>query len=415
MASARSRPLTADVLEEHLRRTGGTPYALSKLRIDLPGGLFAPASALNEFRRTVIGAAVGALIAAGRPSNKAVEAARARLVAFGRATTTSPPAPGQPPRIRCLVDTPEVAAAAALAGADEVCIEPRVSLGTPCGCLPEGPDAVLAALDEAVAVCAAIPVCWSWPRITRQRYLDEAVPLLGSAPVAGVLVNGLGAAFAIAAAEPHLPIHGGPGLNIWNSRAVRRLAGLFDSLVLSPELSRRELSDVVGTSRASGVDKPLGMLVQGNLELMNTDDCLLALDACPPGPNARLALEDERRRRFPVLADGECRVRILNSVETCLVDRLPAIAGAGVDLLVVDARCRSPAWTAEAIGAYREGIAALAVPAAERDQMLAALKQSLRAIAAGGITAGPFVRGRNEEEQLLPRSEHDTPCDRSSS
>jgi putative protease len=257
-------------------------------------------------------------------------------------------------------------------------------------------------------------VLWAWPRVTRQRFLEVAVPLLASAHVAGVLVDGLGAARAIAAATPELPVHGGPGINLWNSRAVRRLAERFASLTLSPELDRAELADAVGASRAAGVGTPLGVMVQGNLELMVTEDCLPALDVCPSAPGTRFALEDERRRHFPVLVDGECRVRILNSVETCLVDRLPMLTGIGVDLLVVDARSRTPAWTAATVGAYRAGIAALAAPAG-RGQRLTALKEELRAIAAGGITAGPFVRGRNEEEQLLPRSEHDTACHRSSS
>ncbi len=147
---------------------------------------------------------------------------------------------------------------------------------------------------------------------------------------------------------------------------------------------------------------------------MVTDDCLLALDACPSAPGARFALEDERRHRFPVLPDGECRGRILNAVETCLVDHLPALAGAGVDLLVVDARGRTPAWAAAAVGAYREGPRRPRGPPGAGPR-LTALKEELRAIAAGGITAGPFVRGRHEEEQLLPGSEHDTTCDRSSS
>jgi len=50
-----------------------------------------------------------------------------------------------------------------------------------------------------------------------------------------------------------------------------------------------------------------------------------------------------------------------------------------------------------------------------RGPRLAALKDELRAIAAGGLTAGPFLHGRHEEEQLLPGSEHDTTCHRSSS
>jgi putative protease len=412
MAPARTRSLTAEVIEEHLRRTGGTPYSFSQVGITLPAGLFAPASVLNEFRRTVLRAAAEALVVAGRPSQNAIAAAQARLIEFEVLAGSSP---GTSPRIRCLVDTPVGAVAAARAGADEVCLEPCVSLGISCGCLPAEADDVLALLGEAVAACGAVPVLWAWPRITRQSFLDAAVPLLPAAPVAGVLVNGHGAAVAIAAATPDLPIHGGLGLNLWNSRAVRRLAPRYASLTLSPELAQGEIADVVAASRASGVSVPLGIMVQGNLELMVTDDCLLALNTCPSGRAARFALEDERHRRFPVLADGECRVRVLNSVETCLVDRLPALTDAGADLLVVDARGRGAAWASAAVGAYRSGIAALGIPVAEREETLVALKEDLRAIAAGGLTAGPFSRGRNEEEQLLPRSEHDTACRRSSS
>lgn len=413
MAPARSRPLSAGTVAEHLRRTGGTPYAFSQVTVDLPGDLFAPASALNEFRRRVLAAAAEALVTAGRPGADAVAAARDRLNEFHGATVPPPPSPRASPRIRCLVDSPVAAGAAARAGADEVCLEPRVSLGSPCACLPCGPDAVLAALGEAVDACGAVPVLWAWPRITRRRFLDSAIPLLASSPAAGVLVGGPGAALAVAMAAPRLPVHGGSGLNLWNSRAVRRLAPRFASLTLSPELARTELAGAVAASRASGVRVPLGVMVQGNLELVVTDDCIPALGACPAGPDARFALEDERRRRFPVLLDGECRTRILNAVETCLVDRLPALAGAGLDLLIVDARGRTPAWTAAAVRAYRAGLAALAAP--EPGPRLAALKGELKAIAAGGITAGPFVRGRNEEEQLLPGSEHDTACHRSSS
>lgn len=412
MAPARSQPLTAGTVEEHLRRTGGTLYAFSQVRVDLPGGLFAPASVLNGFRRTVLAAAAEALVGAGRPGDGAVAAARVRLAAFGASARSPPPAPRASPRIRCLVDTPEAAGVAARAGADEVCLEPRTSLGAPCACLPGEPETVLAALGDAVAACGAVPVLWAWPRVTRQRFIDAALPLLASAPVAGVLVDGMGAALAVAAAAPDLPVHGAPGLNIWNSRAIGRFADGFVSFTLSPELARGELADAVAASRAAGVAVPLGVMVQGNLELMVTDDCLPSLDTCPAGPGARFALEDDRHRRFPVLPDGECRGRVLNAVETCLVDHLPALTRAGVDLLVVDARGRTPAWAAAAVRAYRVGLAALA---AGRGPRLATLKEELRAIAAGGITAGPFVRGRHEEEQLLPGSEHDTPCHRSSS
>lgn len=415
MAQARSQPLTARGFEGHLRRTGGTPYAFSHLEIELPDGVFAPASVLNDFRRRVLDAAARTLTASGLPRSDAIAGARVRLEAFASSSGIPPSAHWASPRIRCLVDTPGAAGAAAGAGADEVCLEPIVSLGSPCACLPAGPEVVLTGLDAAVAACGPVPVLWAWPRVTRQRFLDVAVPLLGEATLPGILVEGLGAARAIADAAPDLPIHGGPGLNLWNSRAVRRLADRFASLTLSPELTRKELADSVDASRAVGVGIPLGVMVQGNLDLMVTDDCLLALHACPAGAEPRYALEDARGRLFPVHPDGGCRVRILNAVETCLVDRLPALHRAGVNLLVVDARRRTPAWTAAAVGAYRAGLATLGGQGTERRERLAGLKEELRAIAAGGITAGPFVRGRDEEEQLLPRSEHDSACHRSSS
>jgi putative protease len=57
MAPARTRPITAATVEGHLRRTGGTPYDFARIRVDLPDGLFAPALALNEFRRRIVDAA----------------------------------------------------------------------------------------------------------------------------------------------------------------------------------------------------------------------------------------------------------------------------------------------------------------------------------------------------------------------
>jgi len=257
-------------------------------------------------------------------------------------------------------------------------------------------------------------VLWAWPRITSQRFIDAAISLLAERRVAGVLADGLGAAVAIARAYPDLEVHGGTGLNLWNARAVSRLAGRFASLMLSPELSREELAVAIAASRAADVTIPLGVQVQGSLVLMISDDCVPSLDACPSDVATRYALEDDHRRRFPLALDAECRTRLLNAVETCLVDHLPALISAGVNLLVVDARGRTPAWAAAAVGAYRAGIAGLDAPCG-RAGSLEALKKDLKAIAAGGITAGPFTRGRREEETLLPRSEHDTPCHRSSS
>lgn len=396
---SRSRPLSADVVAGHLARTGGTAYSFSRIDVDLPDGLFAPPSVLNAFRRAVLASAAEALAASARPSAADRIAARERLaVLCAPLRLASAPSSPAVPRVRCLVDSSGAAGAAAAAGADEVGIEPEVGLGTRCACLLSGPDALLAVLGEASRACGEVPVLWAWPRITPDSFLSAAVPLIARAPVDGIVVEGCGAAVAIAGAGLDVPVHGGQGLNLWNSRAVCRLAPRFASLTLSPELSGAEIADVVAAARAAGCDLPLAVHVQGNLEVMVTEDCLPLLDACPTAPGDRFALEDERRRRFVVRKDAGCRSRVLNSVETCLIDYLPALASAGIECVVVDARGRTGRWATAAVRSYRTAIDALALDHGERDARLARERERLRRISAGGITSGPFVRGRKEKQ-----------------
>ncbi|MDD3622870.1 MAG: U32 family peptidase, partial [Methanofollis sp.] len=67
MGLARTRPLSADRIREHLVRTGGTQFFIGRLDLQYPGGLFAPASYLNALRRDMLAAAESALIDAARP------------------------------------------------------------------------------------------------------------------------------------------------------------------------------------------------------------------------------------------------------------------------------------------------------------------------------------------------------------
>lgn len=394
-APARSRPLTAEVVEEHLRRTGGTPYHFAEIAVDLPRDYFAPASALNDLRRRVLAAAAATLIGAGRPEPGSVRAAteRRRALVFPTSGTVAECTL----RIRALVDSVEAAGAAARAGADEVCLEPSGSPAATCACTALDSGVVVALLRRAAEACGGVPPIWKWPRITRQAFLDRALAILQDVPVAGVLVDGLGAARAVASTVPGLPVHGGPGLNLWNSRAAAVLSACCATLALSPELSLAELSAAIGASHVSGLETPFAVQVQGSLEVMVTEDCVPALAGCPPPPGTRFALEDETGRLFPVLPDAGGCTRFLNAAETCLIDHLPALAGAGVEVFTIDARGRTPVYVGVAVEAYRLGIDALDLPEPGRSRRLEALKSRLVPIAAGGITAGPLVRGRQEE------------------
>lgn len=395
---ARSRPIDRGTLEAHLCRTGGTAYRFDSIEIEIRGEHFAPVSVLNALRRHILEAASNALVETGRPSETD------RCLAVRRRTTLSLPSTegrgervGPPPIIRVIADSAEAAQGAARAGADEVCLE------VPRGCLPTCTRGRRASMDLvewlelASKACGEIPIIWKWPRITRYAFLDAALPALCEAPLTGVLVEGLGAAKAVMRTAPGLSIHGGPGINLWNSRTASCLSPAFASLTLSPELSVDEIRGATRASRSIGLDVLFALQVQGNLEVLITEDCVIALAGCPPPEMTRFAIEDGTHRRFPVFPDPGGRTRIQNAVETCLVAHLPAIASAGIGIVGIDARGRTPAYVGHVVTAYRRAIETLALPISERKERLEALHASLRLVAEGGTTVGPFLRGRREE------------------
>jgi U32 family peptidase len=134
---------------------------------------------------------------------------------------------------------------------------------------------------------------------------------------------------------------------------------------------------------------------------MITEDCLLEpLQQCrhqeEENNMAFFGIRDTTGHLFPVRVDGECRTRIGNAVETCLLDHLPAIARAGISDVAIDARGRTGAYAGEMTRLYRSAIAEVMEGTGNPDQKLAELKERAKMPALGGITAGPFVRGLKE-------------------
>ncbi|MDK2917230.1 MAG: family peptidase [Euryarchaeota archaeon] len=377
MEPARSRPLTKEQIAEQLTKTGGTPFAIRNLTLHYPGGLFAPLGELNRIRRTFLDKVEEAVLAARRPGEGAVRAARERAGAAIAALERPASAPRNPrvPSVAVYTGTLEETEAAVRGGARTVYLE----VSAP------------GILKEAAAVCreGGADLVWRWPSITRRTFLDAAVPLLPSlydAGVRGVMVSGLGAADAVRRAEPRMALYGAAGLNLWNHRAAAELAPLFLRCTASPELPA---DDLAGLAARAGDTLELEVLVQGNVEAMVTEDRLAAAVA----GEEFLGLQDGRNRVFPLRSDSEGRTYIANAVETCLIDHLPRIAGMGIDAVAIDARGRGPRYAGDMTRLYREGLDAVA---RGETRVLPALKDEVKRRALGGITGGHFVRGIEE-------------------
>jgi putative protease len=412
LVPARSRPLSREQLEAQLRKSGDTPFVIRECPIAYDGTLFAPVGELNRLRREFLARAGEALAASFLPSPDEVARSRRRVAAlFPEPPLPAPEsgtgtAPG-PLALTVYADSREAVSMALEAGCTGICYEPAVLLpGHTCRAGAGDARSFPEQAADAMALCrdAGARFVLKLPRITRDGYLGAVLPaiaLLHQEGLGECLVENPGAAHAIRTLVPGMGLSGAAGMNIFNHRAACHLAPPFRSFTLSPELSGSECGELVRAARDHGCTASFALIVQGISEAMVTEDCIPEpVRHCrapkTTGPaNPFLGIRDATGHIFPVRTDGECRTRIGNAVETCLVDHLPAIRKAGIAEIVVDARGRSGAYAGAMTQIYREATVRVNAGTSTKEAS-GLLKDRAKAIAYGGITAGHFLRGLKE-------------------
>jgi putative protease len=395
MEPAISRPLSDGQIEAQLRKTGGTPFDIRKIEMDYPGGLFAPLGEINRLRREFLDVAEKEIVASFRPSDEEGKEARERLEGLferRRAAPRRSPSAKSKPSVSVYASTLEAVSGAVDGGCCRVYFEPVIGIADGRRCRPgkTAPGELQESLSRGKEICDGCDaeLVWKWPRIARRQFLDFAGPLLERAEVEEVMVEGVGLAEMVMFEVPEIRVSGSVGLNVWNGLAVEMLAPKFSRLTLSPELSAREMEELL----AALPSRPdLEVLVQGNVEAMVAENCLLSsalgCDVVAREGKAFWGIEDETGRVFPVRRDGECRTHVYNAVELSLIDEVPKIVDLGVESIAIDARSRTAGYARRMAEIYGE-----ALDGGDLDH----LKREAREISLGGITKGAFLRGRNE-------------------
>lgn len=399
MEKAQSKPLTKEQIEAQLKRTGGTPFCIRRVEMSYPGDLFVPLSSLNQLRRDILAKAETAILESQRPDGKKVTAANDKLSeidlteAVGQKTNKSLKAP----TMAIYADSLETVQGAAEGRCGRVYFEPRLKGSNQ----KENAEELLDLLSEAKKLCGSAQLIWKWPRITKDKYIKFAVPLLSQTELDGtlldgIMVEGVGAAEAVVAAKPKMPLSGSASLNVWNHLTAMQLSHRFSRLTLSPELSSDQLAELVVKSRLEYVPE-LELMVQGNLEVMVAEDCLPCVaqkDAL--SSTASWELQDFKRM-FPLWLDNDLRTHVLNAAETCLVDFMPRIFEIGLDGIAIDARGRTGKYAREMTEIYRKAIGLTEKRRPDLKADLGSLKEKARAISLGGITTGHFIKGLRDE------------------
>ena len=287
---ARGQGLSSGYLTEQMFKTGGTPYNVVENRAQTDPGLFLPAAAINELRRSLI-AELSEQRA--RPPKRRV----GMIPSKPKGTQPSDPA-----LIFQVLNgeqlTPELAA-----------LKPKY-LYVPMTVMSEYFD-----LLEPFEERGTIPVV-VLPRVItddEENIVRETLEKLFDYGINEALVGNLG--HAMLAKSVGMQVRGDFGLNVFNSLTMEMIkqAG-FLSATASFELRIAQIRDLSKT-----IDTE--MIVYGRLPLMVSDQCVIRHSSgrCTCSTPAQMA--DRMGAVFPVVKEFGCRNVIYNAHKLYLADK----------------------------------------------------------------------------------------------
>lgn len=294
--AARNRSLSPDDVTKQLSKLGGTRYVLDGIKCSIDEGITLPASELNRLRREAVSECDRLTVERNTP--------RYDITDFTPETVVSRNDKGEP-AIRVMsnsIDTVRMAAkfAEMVIAPVNICKEiaediPKEKIAVSLPDIVTDEEGLLRELSELKARGFSDFVCGNFTHLGVLRELGD------------------------------VRIHGGTGLNVTNSYALKRFAelGLCD-MTASFELKAAQFS-------ALGKAIPTGFYAYGRLPLMITRNCPIRAQAGCKGCTG--SVTDRTGRKFPVECDSKKYARIRNCDILETSDKLSEFRGAAFALL----------------------------------------------------------------------------------
>ncbi|MDO6759801.1 peptidase U32 family protein [Tamlana sp. 2_MG-2023] len=169
------------------------------------------------------------------------------------------------------------------------------------------------------------------------------------------------------AREVGMEVHISTQINITNIETVKFYAMFADTMVLSRELSLRQVTMITEQIEKEQIKGPSGRLVEieifghGALCMAVSGKCYLSLHSDNSSAN-RGACKQNCRKKYTVV-DQETGFEmeldneyIMSPKDLCTIDFLNEVADAGIKVLKIEGRGRAPEYVAKVIRCYREAI-----------------------------------------------------------
>ncbi|MBI6119076.1 U32 family peptidase [Salegentibacter maritimus] len=172
------------------------------------------------------------------------------------------------------------------------------------------------------------------------------------------------------AREQGIAVHISTQLNITNIETVKFYSLFAETMVLSRELSLRQVKRITEQIQKEQIKGPSGELVKievfghGALCMAVSGKCYLSLHSHNSSAN-RGACKQNCRKKYTVI-DQETGFEIevdneymMSPKDLCTLDFLDQVMGAGINILKIEGRGRAPEYVATVIRVYREALDAL--------------------------------------------------------
>ena len=203
------------------------------------------------------------------------------------------------------------------------------------------------------------------------------------------------------AREFNMEVHISTQINITNLETVKFYAMFADTMVLSRELSLRQVKHITEQIEKEQIKGPSGRLVEieifghGALCMAVSGKCYMSLHAYNSSAN-RGACKQNCRKKYTVV-DQETGIEmeldneyIMSPKDLCTIDFLDQVADAGIKVLKIEGRGRAPEYVAKVIKCYREAIDSLENGTYSKEQVVSWM-QDLEKVYNRGFWSGYYL------------------------
>jgi putative protease len=178
-----------------------------------------------------------------------------------------------------------------------------------------------------------------------------------------------------------MEVHISTQINITNIETAKFYAMFADTIVLSRELSLRQVKKITEQIEKEEIKGPSGRLLEveifghGALCMAVSGKCYMSLHSHNSSAN-RGACKQNCRKKYTVI-DQESGFEmeldneyIMSPKDLCTIDFLDQVANAGIKVLKIEGRGRAPEYVAKVIKCYRDAIDSLANGTYDKEKVI---------------------------------------------